>query len=932
MIMKKQILALTTLLTLAGSAFAVPQLRMSDGTTTIIVTDNDANDSDPTAGVVTYFGDIGQWKLSNLESGATKPSDGSPSEPYIDLDSFSASSAAGDLTVQFTDTDYTAATGTFDAEVGGFAGGTASFTYYIDPNNAPFGTNIIVAAFPASNVIGSASNGTINVTAPYSITIEAKIHHTTAANTGFDAQFTITPPQQQPPTIQCAGDHDIGCNPTTIPSCDTNSVVVNASCGVSNITCSTAGPDIVTGCIHERDLVYTVTDNCGQTTSCTQHIYWTIDTTAPNFTKCAGDQDLGCNPSVIPDCDMSQVAASDDCSRAAITCDKVDSADGCNHRRTITYTATDNCGNSATCAQHITWTVDTTAPSFTKCDAGRDLGCNPATLPVCDTSSVIATDDCGTPNVSCSSVDGTNGCARSRTITYIASDACGNTSSCVQQYTWTVDHTAPTFTKCADDQDLGCNPASVPDCDTNAVIATDDCTTSTITCSSADTTNGCSRTRAITYVATDACGNSASCVQHITWTANRTAPTITQCAADRDLGCNPSTIPTGDVNAITAHDDCGSVTVTKSSVDSSSSCGRTRTITYTATDACGNTATCVQHITWTVNTTAPTFSKCAADKDLGCNPSTITTGDITQVTAGDDCSTATITKSYADSTNGCSRTRTITYRATDACGNTATCVQHITWNVDNTPPTFTSCPADMTVTTCDANCATATYSGSATDNCGSATVTFSPASGSCLPAGTNTVTATATDSCGNKTTKTFHVIVQAGIGCWVTFTPGGWGAPPNGNNVAQLLKNTFSIVYPSGFKIGGNYTISLSTQLAIQNYLPSGGTPGVLTKNYSNPTSTSAGEFGSQVTALKLNCDYSTKGLFKVGLTTLHIAPGYPLAGQTVSQVLTLCQTVLGGKTSALPAGVTVSQLTSLLSGINGNYDGGLTNNGVLVP
>jgi len=138
----------------------------------------------------------------------------------------------------------------------------------------------------------------------------------------------------------------------------------------------------------------------------------------------------------------------------------------------------------------------------------------------------------------------------------VATDACGNTGTCVQHITWTADTTVPQFTKCAADKDLGCNPATIPGCDASTVTATDNCGTPTVTCSSSDSTTGCAHTRTITYVATDACGNKATCIQHITWTANTTPPTFTKCAADQNLGCNPATIPTGDVTAVTATDDC----------------------------------------------------------------------------------------------------------------------------------------------------------------------------------------------------------------------------------------------------------------------------------------------------------------------------------------------------------------------------------------
>ena len=163
-----------------------------------------------------------------------------------------------------------------------------------------------------------------------------------------------------------------------------------------------------------------------------------------------------------------------------------------------------------------------------------------------------------------------------------------------------------------------------------------------------------------------------------------------------------------------------------------------------------------------------------------------------------------------------------------------------------------------------------------------------------------------------------------------TYTPGGWGAPPSGGNIAYKLKCNFSSVYGSaGVKIGGNYTLSFTSAYAIQVFLPSGGTPGVLNKSQTNPTSTSAGEFASQVLALELNVDFSNKGLIKPGLPNLKVLSG-PLANLTVTQVLALSNAVLGGATNLLPSGMSISDLNNLLSNINGNYDKATTNNGYL--
>jgi hypothetical protein len=178
-----------------------------------------------------------------------------------------------------------------------------------------------------------------------------------------------------------------------------------------------------------------------------------------------------------------------------------------------------------------------------------------------------------------------------------------------------------------------------------------------------------------------------------------------------------------------------------------------------------------------------------------------------------------------------------------------------------------------------------------------------------------------------------NLTIDAGlvrVGQYSTFTIGGWGAPPNGNNIATLMYYRFSTLFPKGLTIGGGKTIKLTSPQAVTTYLPDGGTPGKLTTNYTNPITTVAGVFGAQVAALQLNVDFSNAGYLPKGLATLKVAAGYPLAGQTVAQVLATANAVLGG--GALPSGQTVSSINNLLSAINANFDNGGNNNGVLVP
>jgi hypothetical protein len=130
--------------------------------------------------------------------------------------------------------------------------------------------------------------------------------------------------------------------------------------------------------------------------------------------------------------------------------------------------------------------------------------------------------------------------------------------------------------------------------------------------------------------------------------------------------------------------------------------------------------------------------------------------------AADSCSSSvTLSQSPAPGTLVGYGPHTVTVTANDGHGNTASDDVVFTVN-DNTPPTFTSCPVNLTIeATCPAG-AKATYATpTATDNCGVAVVTRTtgPASGSTFPIGTTTVTHVANDGHGNTATCTFTVTV-----------------------------------------------------------------------------------------------------------------------------------------------------------------------------
>src|SRR5206468_2124845 len=96
-------------------------------------------------------------------------------------------------------------------------------------------------------------------------------------------------------------------------------------------------------------------------------------------------------------------------------------------------------------------------------------------------------------------------------------------------------------------------------------------------------------------------------------------------------------------------------------------------------------------------------------------------------TATDACGTPTLTSTDgAVQSSGCLRSQTRTWTATDGCGNTATASRTATWTFDITAPTLTATGSTLALgcNPSDATINGALGNASATDACGTPTVTF----------------------------------------------------------------------------------------------------------------------------------------------------------------------------------------------------------------
>ncbi|MBI5686429.1 MAG: hypothetical protein HZC54_15260 [Verrucomicrobia bacterium] len=163
-------------------------------------------------------------------------------------------------------------------------------------------------------------------------------------------------------------------------------------------------------------------------------------------------------------------------------------------------------------------------------------------------------------------------------------------------------------------------------------------------------------------------------------------------------------------------------------------------------------------------------------------------------------------------------------------------------------------------------------------------------------------------------------------GTFYSYTQGGWGATPRGNNPASILAASFAAVYPNDLVLGSGCTLRFTSAAAVRAYLPAGGPPAALTASLVDPTSTSAGVFGGQVTALRINVDFSAAGVTvgpggPVGAMRI-VGTGTPLDNLTVAQALAIAEAALGD--GLLPAGMTLPNLNDLVTDLNEAFDNGI--------
>jgi SdrD B-like domain/HYR domain/Secretion system C-terminal sorting domain len=196
----------------------------------------------------------------------------------------------------------------------------------------------------------------------------------------------------------------------------------------------------------------------------------------------------------------------------------------------------------------------------------------------------------------------------------------------------------------------------------------------------------------------------------------------------------------------------------------------TTEVCFRATDACGNSASCCFKVTVTPPPPSEVKIVCPSPASVAAAPgATTAVVNYTTPTATTTCATpgttVTLISGPASGSAFPVGTTEVCFRATDACGNSASCCFKVT--VTPPPPSEVKivCPTPANVTAAaGATTAVVNYTTpTATTTCATPGTTVTrisgPASGSAFPVGTTEVCFRATDACGNSASCCFKVTV-----------------------------------------------------------------------------------------------------------------------------------------------------------------------------
>ena len=465
------------------------------------------------------------------------------------------------------------------------------------------------------------------------------------------------------------------CNTPVSPA------VVTATDNCSqNLVVSLSANTVYNTCGSILTRTWSVTDNCGNTTTASQVITF-IDTTPPYVIQSVPAE-------LTFQCDETEPAYSptfgDNCDNDLLltAISGINNVSDCGFDIERSWTATDDCGNSTTVSQILHF-IDTTNPVLVGVPANTSAQCNAVPAPPL----VTATDNCSVPSVSYSQ-SMTEGCPYTITRTWTATDACGNESTATQTIIVT-DTSAPYL---VNNPPIEFNIECGQDVPEFAPIFGDNCDQNLIVLFTENLTSGsCPGGLIRTWVVTDHCGNSFTFEQFV-FTHDTTPPTVlVDVQHELTVECDDE-LPSAEPLFFDSCDSEFVVTTTYNTINITE-CGEDVIRTWTATDYCENSTTITQ-IIHVIDSTDPVISWWPEDNTYQCGDEIPAPG---QIVVTDNCDENVEVMFYEESLElECGYVLERTWTAYDQCNNQTSVTQYI-YVIDELAPVLYQVPADTTI-------------------------------------------------------------------------------------------------------------------------------------------------------------------------------------------------------------------------------------------
>ena len=585
-----------------------------------------------------------------------------------------------------------------------------------------------------------------------------------------------TPPVGVEPadlSLSCEDPMPTPVTPVFTDVCDNNPTIVFGE-NITNIICG-----------EQITWTWTATDHCGNASSVDQ-IITILDSGAPSLSLthpmliALPDGDtliIECdNPISFDETDATSLDACGGSTIAYIPanptlgdCDM----DGFLTITALTWTAMDDCGNSTSITIYLR--VEDNVPPVGVEPSDITLNCGD---PIPDPVTPLFTDICdANPNVVFSENTQAIVCGEEITWTWTATDHCGNASSVDQVIrragvgTPSVSLTNPALIGLNDGDTLTMECDNILSFDASDATPSDPCSNVTLAYSEGTPdvgdcdVDGYLTITPVTWTATNDCGTMASVTIYLRVEDN--VPPVGVEPSDITISCTDNMPPAVTPSFTDVCDANPNIVFSENTVPIV--CGEEITWTWTATDHCGNSSS-VDQVIRVFDGNMPSISLINqllvgfSDGDtLTVECDNIPMFDESDVSVLDPCSSVNVIYGTGTPTigdcdmDGYITITALTWTATDDCGNASSITIYLRIE-DNTPPVFTTMPADITVP-CGDPIPPCTQP-DVMDACSNVSLSSSTSDVAAVGGFIRNCNWTATDDCGNQSTFTQAIFVE----------------------------------------------------------------------------------------------------------------------------------------------------------------------------